>query len=166
MVGGLEAAGVLDAVVHLMERLSGIPPLWFGISLIWPIFDNYVPIFLKEDFALSATLIGFIMTWDNYLNMFVQPIVGERSDLTYTRFGRRKPWILVGAPLAAIFFIFIPLAGPQVVGILIQLTGDNYRVMFAFSALFMILAGVCMAKVKDPFRSLKSHTLPPDLSKT
>jgi Na+/melibiose symporter-like transporter len=76
---------------------------FFGISLIWPIFNNYVPIFLKEDFALSATLIGFIMTWDNYLNMFVQPIVGERSDLTYTRFGRRKPWILVGAPLAAIF---------------------------------------------------------------
>jgi Na+/H+ antiporter NhaD/arsenite permease-like protein len=35
MVGGLEAAGVLDAVVQLMERLSGIPPLWFGISLIW-----------------------------------------------------------------------------------------------------------------------------------
>jgi Na+/H+ antiporter NhaD/arsenite permease-like protein len=35
MVGGLEAAGVLDGIVHLMERLSSIPPLWFGISLIW-----------------------------------------------------------------------------------------------------------------------------------
>lgn len=35
MVGGLEAAGVLDVIVRFMERLSGIPPLWFGISLIW-----------------------------------------------------------------------------------------------------------------------------------
>jgi Na+/H+ antiporter NhaD/arsenite permease-like protein len=35
MVGGLEASGVLDAIIRLMERLSGIPPLWFGISLIW-----------------------------------------------------------------------------------------------------------------------------------
>jgi Na+/H+ antiporter NhaD/arsenite permease-like protein len=35
MVGGLEAAGVLEAVVGLMERLSSIPPLWFGVSLIW-----------------------------------------------------------------------------------------------------------------------------------
>jgi len=35
MVGGLEAAGVLDGIVGLMERLSSIPPLWFGISLIW-----------------------------------------------------------------------------------------------------------------------------------
>lgn len=82
---------------------------FFGISLIWPIFNNYVPIFLKG-FGLSATLIGFVMTWDNYINMFVQPIVGERSDRTHTRFGRRKPWLMVGAPLAAFFFIFIPQA--------------------------------------------------------
>ncbi|NMC12764.1 MAG: SLC45 family MFS transporter [Chloroflexi bacterium] len=82
---------------------------FFGISLIWPIFNNFVPIFLKEDFTLSATAIGFIMTWDNYLNMFLQPVVGERSDRTRTRFGRRKPWMAVGAPLAAFFFIIVPL---------------------------------------------------------
>jgi maltose/moltooligosaccharide transporter len=87
---------------------------FLGISLIWPIFNTYVPIFLRENFALSATLIGFIMTWDNYLNMFVQPIVGERSDHTRTRIGRRKPWLLVGAPLAAIFFIVIPVMGSPV----------------------------------------------------
>jgi len=81
---------------------------FLGISLIWPIFNNFVPVFLREDFALSATAIGFIMTWDNYLNMFVQPVVGERSDRTKTRLGRRKPWMLVGAPLAAIFFIAVP----------------------------------------------------------
>ena len=82
---------------------------FFGISLIWPIFNNFVPVFLREDFGLSATLIGFIMTWDNYLNMFVQPLVGERSDRTRTRLGRRKPWMLAGAPLAAIFFILVPV---------------------------------------------------------
>lgn len=80
---------------------------FLGISLIWPIFNNFVPIFLKG-FGLSATLVGFVMTWDNYLNMFVQPVVGERSDHTRTRFGRRKPWMLAGAPLAAVFFVFIP----------------------------------------------------------
>lgn len=35
MVGGLEAAGVLDAIVGVLEGLSSIPPLWFGVSLIW-----------------------------------------------------------------------------------------------------------------------------------
>ena len=81
---------------------------FFGISLIWPIFNNFVPVFLKDNFGLSAWLIGFIMTWDNYLNMFLQPVVGERSDRTRTRIGRRKPWMLVGAPLAALFFIAVP----------------------------------------------------------
>ena len=97
---------------------------FFGISLIWPIFNNFVPIFLKEDFALSATLIGFIMTWDNYLNMFVQPIVGERSDRTRTRIGRRKPWMLAGAPLAAIFFIAVPAIGSPV-GIMFAILFTN-----------------------------------------
>ena len=35
---------------------------FLGISLIWPIFNNYVPVFLRDRFGLSATLIGFIMT--------------------------------------------------------------------------------------------------------
>jgi maltose/moltooligosaccharide transporter len=97
---------------------------FFGISIIWPIFNNYVPIFLKDDFLLSATVIGFIMTWDNYLNMFVQPIVGERSDRTRTRIGRRKPWMLVGAPVAALFFILVPLMG-SVVGIMFAVLFTN-----------------------------------------
>jgi MFS family permease len=97
---------------------------FFGISLIWPIFNNFVPVFLKEQFLLSATLIGFVMTWDNYINMFVQPVVGERSDRTRSRFGRRKPWIMVGAPLAAIFFIAVPFMR-TVPGIMIAILLTN-----------------------------------------
>lgn len=36
MVGGLEAAGALGAIVGLLERASrSVPPLWFGVGLIW-----------------------------------------------------------------------------------------------------------------------------------
>ena len=35
MVGGLEGAGVLEAIVSLLERASNIPPIWFGFGLIW-----------------------------------------------------------------------------------------------------------------------------------
>jgi maltose/moltooligosaccharide transporter len=98
---------------------------FFGISMIWPIFNTFIPIFLKEDFLLSATVIGFIMTWDNYINMFVQPIVGERSDRTWTRIGRRKPWMLVGAPLAAIFFIAVPVMR-SVAGIMFAIFLTNF----------------------------------------
>ncbi|HRV95147.1 MAG TPA: MFS transporter, partial [Anaerolineae bacterium] len=81
---------------------------FLGINVIWALFNNFVPTHLAG-LGLSATLIGFVMTWDNYLNMFIQPIVGNWSDRTHTRIGRRKPWLMAGAPLAAIFFVFIPL---------------------------------------------------------
>ena len=112
---------------------------FFGISLIWPIFNNFVPVFLKDEFGLSATLIGFIMTWDNYLNMFVQPVVGERSDQTRTRIGRRKPWMLVGAPLAAIFFILVPMMR-SVVGIMFAILLTNLS-MALFRAPTVALLG-------------------------
>jgi MFS family permease len=117
---------------------------FFGISLIWPIFNNFVPVFLKEDFGLTASLIGFIMTWDNYLNMFVQPVVGERSDRTRTRIGRRKPWMLVGAPLAAVFFILVPMMRSPL------------GVMFA-----ILLTNLSMALFRSPTIALLGDLFPP-----
>jgi Na+/H+ antiporter NhaD/arsenite permease-like protein len=35
MVGGLDAAGVLSSVVGVLERASSIPPVWFGVIIIW-----------------------------------------------------------------------------------------------------------------------------------
>lgn len=103
---------------------------FLGISIIWPIFNQYIPIFLQAGnpeferqllaegrtipdivgFGLAPSLALFIMTWDNIINMFVQPWIGARSDQTWNRFGRRKPWILLGAPIAILGFIFIPVA--------------------------------------------------------
>jgi MFS family permease len=103
---------------------------FLGISIIWPIFNQYIPIFLQAGnpeferqllaqgralpniagFGLAPSLALFIMTWDNIINMFVQPWVGAKSDQTWNRFGRRKPWILLGAPLALLGFVFIPVA--------------------------------------------------------
>ncbi len=97
---------------------------FLGISIIWPLFNSFVPPFL-EDLGLSATVIGFIMVWDNIINMFVQPWVGERSDRTRSRFGRRKPWLMAGAPLAAVFFILVPFVRENFVLIALAILGTN-----------------------------------------
>ncbi|AMW32546.1 Na+/melibiose symporter [Fervidobacterium changbaicum] len=81
---------------------------FFGISLLWPLYNSYVPIFLK-DFNLSSTLIGFVMTIDNIFAIIMLPLIGVLSDQTRTQLGRRMPYILVGAPLSAITFALIPL---------------------------------------------------------
>ncbi len=80
---------------------------FFGISIIWPLFNSLIPPML-EDLGLSAVVVGFILTWDNIINMFVQPWLGSLSDRTRTRIGRRKPFLILGAPMAALFFILVP----------------------------------------------------------
>ncbi len=81
---------------------------FFGISIIWAIYNAYVPIFLKY-FYLSSTVIGFIMTIDNIFAIIMLPYIGALSDQTRTRMGRRMPYILAGAPIAGIFFSLIPV---------------------------------------------------------
>ena len=44
------------------------------------------------------------------MGLIVQPIIGHYSDNTWTRFGRRKPFFLLGAVLASIGMILIPQA--------------------------------------------------------
>jgi len=97
---------------------------FFGISVIWPLFNSLIPPML-EDLGLSAVVIGFILTWDNILNMFLQPWVGEQSDRTRTRLGRRKPWLIAGAPVAAVFFILVPFARSSVLWIALAILGTN-----------------------------------------
>lgn len=80
---------------------------FFGINTIWPLYNAYVPIFLKS-FGLSSFVVGAYMTIDNILALVLSPYVGALSDQTVTRLGKRKPYILIGAPLAALFFFLIP----------------------------------------------------------
>lgn len=118
---------------------------FLGISLIWPIFNQYIPLFLQAGnkefeaqllaegrkipeitgFGLSPALALFIMTWDNLINIFVQPWVGAKSDRTWNRFGRRKGWILLGAPVAVLGFVFIPVA-QSVIAIMVFILITNF----------------------------------------
>ncbi len=87
--------------------------LGFGFlasSLAWSIYNSLVPVLLEERFMLSTVVIGTIMTIDNIFGIIFQPLVGAYSDRTFTRYGRRMPWIMVGIPLSAIFFTLIPWA--------------------------------------------------------
>ena len=59
-------------------------------------------------FTLVPLFIGIIMTFDNVFGVIFQPTFGKLSDRTHTRFGKRKPFIMFGAPIAAVLFILIP----------------------------------------------------------
>ncbi len=81
---------------------------FLGVSMIWAMYNAYLPIFLKKTFDLSFSAVGAIMTIDNMFAILLLPFLGALSDSTNTRIGKRRPFILAGAPLAMIFFIMIP----------------------------------------------------------
>ena len=83
---------------------------FFGVSVIWSVYNAFVPLFLDERFGLQAGFISFIMVLDNIAALIIQPPLGVFSDRLRSPIGRRLPFIVVGAPLAAAMFGLIPYA--------------------------------------------------------
>jgi MFS family permease len=135
-----------------------------AIFLIWPTYNQFIPIFLQvgnplwqaestianpslaetAGFGLSPTLAFFIMTWDNIINIFVQSWAGAKSDRTQTRWGRRKPWLLLGVPIAALGFILIPFAAALLALLL-----------------FLVITNTGMALFRAPTAALLGDLFPP-----
>ena len=83
---------------------------FFGVSVIWSVYNAFVPLILDERFGLQAGFIAVIMVLDNIAALIIQPALGVFSDRLRSKIGRRLPFIVVGAPLAAAMFGLIPYA--------------------------------------------------------
>lgn len=73
----------------------------------------FITPFYARDVGLSLAAIGTILMLARISDVITDPLVGQASDRTRTRLGRRKPWILLGAPLTAlsVWMLFVP-SGP------------------------------------------------------
>lgn len=73
----------------------------------------YLPPFYAEEVGLGLGVVGVVLFCARLLDTITDPIIGELSDRVPTRFGRRRPWILLACPLllGATFLLFSPLAG-------------------------------------------------------
>lgn len=83
---------------------------FLGVSAIWSVYNAFVPVFLSEKFHLSPALIAFFLSLDNAAALLIQPPAGAWSDRIRTRIGRRMPFVLIGAPVAAGAFALMPVA--------------------------------------------------------
>ncbi len=111
------------------KRTALIGFAFFGILLLWQVYDSWCPTFLTDIFAhhiygmtsaeLKASdpdkilnvqwIVGIIMACDNLAALILLPIFGSLSDKTRTPIGKRMPYILVGTFVSAVAFPFIPL---------------------------------------------------------
>ncbi len=125
------------------RRTALIGFAFFGILLLWQVYDSWCPTFLTDIFAhriygmTSAELklsdpekildvqwiVGVIMACDNLAALILLPIFGRLSDKTHTPIGKRMPYILVGTLVSAVAFPFIPLFfhNKNIVGMIIAM---------------------------------------------
>ena len=91
---------------------------FFGILLLWQVYDSWCPTLLTQLFKNSfgvtdekqvQYLVGVMMAIDNLAALILLPIFGRLSDKTRTPIGKRMPYILAGTAVCAIAFPFIPL---------------------------------------------------------
>ena len=100
------------------KRTFTIGFAFFGILLLWQVYDTWCPTFLTELFKNSfgvsdekqvQYLVGIMMAIDNLAALILLPIFGRLSDKTHTRIGKRMPYIAVGTIVCAMAFPFIPV---------------------------------------------------------
>lgn len=83
---------------------------FMSICSFWQVYDNIIPLMLKNTFGLGETVTGAVMALDNVLAVFLLPLFGTLSDKVDTRLGKRTPFIIVGTVLAVIFMLLLPVA--------------------------------------------------------
>lgn len=82
---------------------------FLAISSFWQMYDSLVPMILTNTFKIRETFSGTIMAADNILALFLLPIFGSLSDKCHSKFGRRRPFILVGTILSVVLMMGLPL---------------------------------------------------------
>lgn len=83
---------------------------FLSISSFWQVYDNIIPLMLKNTFELGETVTGVVMALDNVLAIFLLPVFGSISDKVDTKLGKRTPFIITGTVLAVIFLLMLPVA--------------------------------------------------------
>ncbi|NQV65452.1 MAG: MFS transporter, partial [SAR86 cluster bacterium] len=113
------SSAVLSKSTLYAHGSIGIPLAVIGYPLaIW------IPAHYAGGLGMSLAMVGTILMLARFTDVLTDPIMGEISDRWRTRFGRRKPWLLVGMPIMmlGVYKLFIPPADVGIWYFLIYLT--------------------------------------------
>lgn len=100
--------------------------------------------------SLVPLFIGIIMTFDNIFGVIFQPTFGKLSDRCHSKLGKRRPFIVTGAPISAVLFALIPI---------IALKTNSIAATMAIIILFVFV----MSLWRAPVVALMPDLTPPEL---
>ena len=102
---------------------------------------------LTESLGASPLLYGLIWLAGPVTGIVVQPIIGALSDNTFTKFGRRIPYLFFGALFGAIGLVLLPKSA---------LLGSKISIVppLLIAAIFIWMIDACVNAAQGPYRAL------------
>ena len=100
-----------------MPQLLQLSAYWFGLTMVFTALDSVVlpdrlTLLLPADQVNAG--VGVISGLGAIVAILVQPMVGSISDYTTSRWGRRKPYIVVGSTLDLVFLVGLATSSPLI----------------------------------------------------
>jgi Na+/melibiose symporter-like transporter len=105
---------------------TAIPLAMLGLPLY-----IYLPTFYAQNVGLSVTVVGLILFLSRLTDVITDPLIGFYSDIFESKFGKRKPFMIVGSLILAMSFY--ALIHPPLVYIEFWLLGFSILVYVGWS---------------------------------
>ncbi len=131
------------------ERLSGRSKLSYalgavGKDMVYMLSASYVLYYFQDLLGVSAVAMGIILMAARVFDAFNDPIMGVIVAKTKTRWGKFRPWLLIGTVTNAVV-LYLMFAAPP------KLDGAG---LTAYAAVFYILWGVTYTMMDIPYWSM------------
>lgn len=114
----------------------------FGIQIVWGL-QNANTSWIFQTLGADVNELAILWIAAPATGLFLQPIVGRMSDRTWSRLGRRRPYLFYGSLMTAAAMLLMPNAT---------------TLLGATLALWMLCASINLAM--EPFRALIADSLP------
>lgn len=130
-------------------KLSGKEKVSYGLGavgkdMVYMFSASYILYYYQDLLGVSAIAMGFILLAARIFDAFNDPVMGVIVAKTRTKWGRFRPWLLIGTILNAVVLYFMFSAPPA-------LDGSG---LIAYAAITYILWGVTYTMMDIPFWSM------------
>jgi GPH family glycoside/pentoside/hexuronide:cation symporter len=127
----------------------------FGTSIPINMLKTYAAIYYVDSLGMTTTQFALMLFIYTFIDAADNPIYGFLSDRTRTRWGRRRPWLVIGTPLLVLAFIIF--YNPPAF-----LAGNS---LVAYCMLFYILTGTLDSVINANYGALFPELFRTDASR-
>jgi GPH family glycoside/pentoside/hexuronide:cation symporter len=127
----------------------------FGTSIPINMLKTYAAIYYVDRLGMTTPQMATILLIYTFIDALDNPIYGFLSDRTRTRWGRRRPWLVIGTPL--LILAFIAFYSPPAF-----LAGES---LFGYAMLFYILTGTLDSVINANYGALFPELFRTDASR-